>query len=124
MLKINENLNIKGLTKTWLSKSINDAIWGSIPGYSCSSAENAGVKTIAVNPQNTSQDCSNCGEKVPKELSKRIHSCGHCGIVIDRDVNAGINIKNRAVGHSVLKARGVRRSTGTRKREAHTIASA
>ncbi|WP_375340005.1 zinc ribbon domain-containing protein [Okeania sp. KiyG1] len=27
------------------------------------------VKTIAVNPQNTSQDCSNCGEKVPKELS-------------------------------------------------------
>ena len=45
MLKINENLNIKGLTKTWLSKSINDAIWGSIPSYSCSSAENAGVKT-------------------------------------------------------------------------------
>ncbi|GGA16464.1 hypothetical protein CYANOKiyG1_30610 [Okeania sp. KiyG1] len=28
-----ENLNIKGLAKTRLSKSINDAIWGSIPVY-------------------------------------------------------------------------------------------
>ncbi len=70
-------------------------------------AENAGQKTIAVNPKNTSQDCSNCGKKVPKELSQRIHSCPHCPAVIDRDLNAAINIKNRAVGHSVLKARGV-----------------
>ena len=85
---------------------------------------NAGQKTIEVNPKNTSQDCSNCGEKVPKELSQRTHSCPHCGIAIDRDVNVAINIKNRAVGHSVLKARGVRRGTGTAKREAHTIALA
>ncbi|WP_366557735.1 zinc ribbon domain-containing protein [Okeania sp. SIO1I7] len=46
------------------------------------------VKTIAVNPQNTSQDCSNCGKKVPKELNIRTHSCPHCGIVIDRDLFA------------------------------------
>ncbi|WP_338043242.1 MULTISPECIES: zinc ribbon domain-containing protein [Okeania] len=77
-----------------------------------------------MNPKNTSQDCSNCEEKVPKELNIRTHSCSHCGIVIDRDLNAAINIKNRAVGHSVLKARGGRRDTGTTKREAHTIASA
>ncbi|WP_375339960.1 zinc ribbon domain-containing protein [Okeania sp. KiyG1] len=56
------------------------------------------VKTIAVNPRNTSQDCSNCGKKVDKELSQRTHSCPHCGIVIDRDLNAAINIKNGAVG--------------------------
>ncbi|WP_366558304.1 zinc ribbon domain-containing protein [Okeania sp. SIO3B5] len=85
------------------------------------------VKTIAVNPQNTSQDCSNCGEKVPKELSQRIHSCPHCGIVMNRDLfaqhdlgNAAIDIKNRAAGHPVLKARGVRCSGRTGKREAHT----
>jgi len=47
----------------------------------------------------TSQDSSNYGKKVPKKLSKRTYSCPHCGIVIDRDVNAAINIKNRAVGH-------------------------
>ncbi|WP_363267753.1 zinc ribbon domain-containing protein [Okeania sp. SIO2B3] len=65
-----------------------------------------------MNPRNTSQDCSNCGKKVDKELSQRTHSCPHCSIVIDRDLfaqhsvgNAAINIKNRAVGHSVFKAR-------------------
>ncbi|WP_375341945.1 hypothetical protein [Okeania sp. SIO3B5] len=52
------------------------------------------------------------------------HSCPHCGVVIDCDLNAAINIKNRAAGHSVLKVRGVRRGTGTAKLEAHTIASA
>ncbi|MGD1713624.1 RNA-guided endonuclease InsQ/TnpB family protein [Dapis sp. BLCC M172] len=122
------NLNIKRLTKTRFSKSINDAGWGqfltilTVKAVSAAPPQeaNAGQKTIAVNPKNTSQDCSNCGEKVPKKLSQRIHSCPHCGTVIDRDVNAAINIKNRAVGHSVLKARGVRRDTGTAKREAHT----
>ncbi|MDJ0517267.1 MAG: transposase [Trichodesmium sp. MO_231.B1] len=116
-----ENLNIKGLAKTRLSKSINDAAWGQFLTILTVKAENAGQKTIAVNPQNTSQDCSNCGEKVPKELSQRTHSCPHCGVVIDRDVNAAINIKKRAAGHSVLKTRGVRRGTGTTKREAHAI---
>ncbi len=101
-----ENLNIKGLAKTRLSKSINDAGWGqfltilTVKAVSAAPPQeaNAGQKTIAVNPQNTSQDCSNCGEKVLKELSQRTHSCPHCGIVIDRDVNAAINIKNRAAG--------------------------
>ncbi|NES80008.1 MULTISPECIES: transposase [unclassified Okeania] len=116
-----ENLNIKGLAKSRLSKSINDAGWGQFLSILTVKAENAGQKTIGVNPKNTSQDCSNCGKKVDKELNIRTHSCPHCGIAIDRDVNAAINIKNRAVGHSVLKARGVRRGTGTAKREAHTI---
>jgi len=119
-----EDLNIKGLAKTRLSKSINDAAWGKFLTILTVKAENAGQKTIAVNPQNTSQDCSNCGEKVPKELSIRTHSCPHCGIEIDRDLNAAINIKNRAAGHPVLKARGVRCNSRTAKREAHTIANA
>ena len=44
-------------------------------------------------------------KKSPKNYSKELPNCEHCGIVIERDVNAGINIKNRAVGDSVLKAR-------------------
>ncbi|GGA32318.1 RNA-guided endonuclease TnpB family protein [Okeania sp. KiyG1] len=118
------NLNIKGLAKTHLSKSINDAGWGQFLSILTVKAGNAGQKTIAVNPKNTSQNCSNCGEKVPKKLNIRTHSCPHCGIVIDRDLNAAINIKNRAAGHSVLKARGARRNTGATKREAHSIAPA
>ncbi|MGD1712086.1 RNA-guided endonuclease InsQ/TnpB family protein [Dapis sp. BLCC M172] len=115
-----ENLNIKGLAKTRLSKSINDAGWGQFLSILTIKAGNAGQKTIAVNPKNTSQDCSKCGETVPKELNIRTHSCPHCGIVIDRDLNAAINIKNRATGHFVLKARGARCNGRAAKREAYT----
>jgi putative transposase len=55
-------------------------------------AEEAGSKFIKVNPNNTSQNCSNCGEKVPKTLSERTHDCITCGLVLDRDHNAAINI--------------------------------
>ncbi|NET42203.1 transposase [Okeania sp. SIO2B3] len=122
-----ENLNIKGLAKTRLSKSMNDAGWSQFLSILTVKAGNAGQKTIAVNHKNTSQDCSNCGEKVPKELNIRTHSCRHCGTVIDRDFaqhdlgNAAINIKNRTVGHSVLKARGSRCNGRATKREARTI---
>ncbi len=48
-----------------------------------------------VNPRYTSQICSNCGCVVKKDLSVRIHKCPHCGLEIDRDVNAAINILHR-----------------------------
>jgi len=99
-----EKLNIKGLARTRLSKSINDAGWGQFLDILKIKAERAGLLTIAVNPNGTSQDCSSCGIKVKKELSERWHSCPHCGCELDRDHNAAINIKHRAVGHSVLKA--------------------
>jgi putative transposase len=63
-----------------------------------------GKLVVPVSAHNTSQDCSNCGEKVPKKVHKRWHDCPHCGCSLDRAQNAAINIKNRAVGHSVLKA--------------------
>ncbi|WP_445974520.1 zinc ribbon domain-containing protein [Plectonema radiosum] len=69
-------------------------------------AENAGLLVIVVNPSGTSQDCSSCGAKVPKKLHERWHSC-LCGCSLDRDHNAAIVIKNRAVGHPVLKAHRV-----------------
>ncbi|MGH2412573.1 MAG: zinc ribbon domain-containing protein [Microcystaceae cyanobacterium] len=67
-------------------------------------AEKAGQLVIEVNPNGTTQECSGCGLKVPKELKDRVHSCPCCQLTIDRDWNAAINIKYRAVGHSVLKA--------------------
>jgi putative transposase len=62
-----------------------------------------GKITVAIPPHNTSQNCSNCGEKVPKSLSNRPHACNHCGYVADRDVNASINILKialRTAGHA------------------------
>jgi putative transposase len=101
-----EELNIKGLARTRLAKSVNDAGWGSFLSILQVKAEKAGLLTIGVKASGTSQDCSTCGAKVPKKLHIRWHSC-QCGCELDRDHNAAINIKNRAVGHPVLKAHRV-----------------
>ncbi len=99
-----EDLNIKGLAKTHLSKSILDAGWGDFIGIVAVKAERAGLLTVAVNPSGTTQLCSSCGVKVPKTLKDRWHSCPHCQLELDRDWNAALNIKDRAEGHPVLKA--------------------
>ena len=96
-----EKLNIKGLARTKLAKSIYDAGWGTFLSRLAVKAENAGQLTVEVNPKNTSQNCSGCGKKVPKNLSDRIHNCPHCELSMDRDQNAAINIKNLAVGMPV-----------------------
>ena len=93
-----EKLNIKGLAKTHLAKSILDAGWGQFLEILKLKAEKAGVLIVEVNPNGTSQYCSNCGHKVPKELHDRIHNCDNCGTILCRDVNAAINIKHLAVG--------------------------
>lgn len=117
-----EDLNIRGLARTRLAKSILDAGWGQFISILTAKAENAGKLVIGVNPKGTSQNCSGCGERVPKTLAERTHSCSNCGLELDRDYNAAINILNLAVGHSVSKACGVRRNSGTEKQEARAVA--
>lgn len=102
-----EDLNIKGLAKTHLSKSVLDAGWGEFIAIVTVKAENAGRLAVAVNPNGTTQNCSGCGVVVPKDLGDRWHSCPNCLLELDRDWNAAINILNLAVGHSVGKAQRV-----------------
>ncbi|MGB3402264.1 MAG: transposase [Microcoleaceae cyanobacterium] len=91
-----------------LAKSINDAAWSTFREW----LEYFGYKykkvTVAVPPHNTSQNCSECGEKVKKSLSTRTHQC-QCGCVLDRDHNAALNILSlglSTVGHTGSKAWG------------------
>ena len=102
-----EDLNVKGLARTKLAKSVLDAGWKAFLSILANKAENAGLLVVPVSAHNTSQDCSNCGEKVPKKLHIRWHDCPHCGCSLDRDHNAAINVKKRAEGHPVLKAHRV-----------------
>lgn len=99
-----EALNIKGIARTRMAKSTHDAGWGQFLKILSVKAERAGLMAIAVNPNGTTQNCSSCGHKVPKTIQDRWHSCHLCGCELDRDHNAAINIRNRAVGHPVLKA--------------------
>ncbi|MCV3214718.1 transposase [Plectonema radiosum NIES-515] len=103
-----EDLNVKGLARTRLAKSVTDAGWSTFLSILTNKAVKAGLLVIPVKASGTSQDCSSCGVKVPKKLHVRWHDCPNCGCSLDRDHNAAINIKNRAVGHSVLKARSLR----------------
>jgi putative transposase len=87
-----ENLNILGMSKGILAKQIHDVAWNGFFQKLTYKAENAGRQLIKVSPNYTSQDCSACGERVKKDLSVRVHNCLQCGLILDRDVNAAINI--------------------------------
>lgn len=88
-----EDLNIKGMVKNHcLAKHIADAAWNKLITTTSYKAEWAGKRVELVNPSNTSQICSGCGQLVQKDLSERVHSCPFCGLTLDRDHNAAINI--------------------------------
>lgn len=92
-----EQLNINGMAHNHhLAKSISDASWNRFIQMLCYKAECAGSKVVCVNPNGTSQICSNCGIDVPKTLAVRMHRCPSCGFEIHRDVNSALNILNRA----------------------------
>ena len=58
--------------------------------------EKRGIRRIVlVDPRGTSQICSGCERIVRKGLGTRVHSCPGCGLVMDRDVNAAVNILDR-----------------------------
>lgn len=89
-----EDLKVSNMVKNrHLSKSISDAGWSTFFELLTWKAEEAARKVIRVNPRGTSQKCSGCGEVVPKSLAVRIHHCKHCGLILDRDRNAALNIK-------------------------------
>lgn len=88
-----EDLQILNMVKNdKLAKSILDMGWGQVQALIIAKAEEAGRMVIVVPPHGTSQTCSGCGEVVQKTLAVRTHKCPHCGLVLDRDVNAAINI--------------------------------
>ena len=98
-----------------LAKSISDAGWGRFIGMIAYKAESAGGQLIQVNPRNTTQECFRCGQRVKKTLSERNHVCPHCGLVMDRDLNAALNIlaRGRGIGRELPKFRPVEDKAST-----------
>jgi putative transposase len=87
--------------KAGLNKSISDAGWNMFTEMVKVKAAWAGRTTLFVNPFKTSQMCSQCLKEGPhKDLDERVHTCIHCGVVLDRDTNAAINILD--LGHKLL----------------------
>jgi putative transposase len=89
-----EDLQVANMVRNRrLAKSISDVGWAQFRTILVFKAACAGRRVIAIPAQYTSQDCSGCGERVPKSLSVRTHVCPVCGLVLDRDENAAKNIQ-------------------------------
>ena len=108
-----EALNIKGLARSALARDVHDASWARFISILRYGAAKAGARLIEVDPRNSSQDCSGCGTRVPKGLEERWHDCPHCGLSIDRDLNAARNILHRAgVGPGLPNVAGCDKRAG------------
>lgn len=99
-----EDLNMKGMAQALnFGKSVSDNGWGmftTMLGYKLAEEGKQLVKIDKRFP--SSKKCSNCG-KVKEELllSERGYIC-ECGLVLNRDINAAINIRNE--GKQMLAA--------------------
>ncbi len=102
-----DDLNIKGMVQNHnLAKSISDGSWSKLIDMCTYKVANAGKYIEFVNPGGTSQICSSCGVVVKKDLSVRIHSHNNCGLIMDMDLNAALNIREkyiRDVWNSLIK---------------------
>ncbi|HYE75653.1 MAG TPA: transposase [Blastocatellia bacterium] len=116
-----EKLNVKGLAQSNLAKSINDAAWSTFINILRFKAEWAGREVVEVPAQYTSQDCSSCGHRQKLELKDRVYSCPKCGLVLNRDHNAAINILGR--GASLLAEKLTRRAISGVRGEAQDVPS-
>jgi putative transposase len=95
-----EKLNIQSMQRQKISninRGINDVSWKKFISYTVYKAKNMGRSVLLVDPAGTSQICSRCGDKSPKRLSERTHRCSSCGLKMDRDLNAAINILGRGL---------------------------
>ena len=94
-----EQLAVRNMARNpSLSKSIYDAAWAAFFKWCESIAERDGFHFHKVDSRDTSQTCSDCGQKSPKKLTLRDRTfhCGFCGMSLDRDMNAARNILYRA----------------------------
>ena len=103
-----ENLSIANMMKNHkLARSIANASWNSFFQKLEYKAESAGILFRKVRPHGTSQGCSRCGNMVKKSLAQRTHSCDSCGLVMDRDHNAAVNIRQRGIETLPVECREV-----------------
>ncbi|MFK5596486.1 RNA-guided endonuclease InsQ/TnpB family protein [Methylobacterium sp. HMF5984] len=92
-----EDLNMAGLKRGMLARSVHDAAWSQLVQFTTYKAESANGSVVLVDPRGTSQTCPLCGMIKAKTLRTRTHAC-ECGAVLDRDVAAAMIVHQRAFG--------------------------
>ena len=95
------------LAKSGLNRNVLEQSWGIIVSQLDYKSQWYGRKFVKVDPRHTSQTCSGCGVVASENRQDKIYNCGSCGLRIDADTNAAINILRRG-----LSATGVGMSPG------------
>lgn len=91
-----EDLNVAGMRKNrHLSHSIQSASISMFKDMLAKKANSLGIEVVYVDRfYPSSQICSHCGNRRSIKLSERVYRCPICGLEIDRDFNASINLKH------------------------------
>jgi putative transposase len=96
-----EDLHVTAMARGRFAMSILDAGWSYLLSRLAHKAESAGREIVLVEPAYTSKTCSGCGAIFEHlSLSDRRVSCD-CGVSLDRDHNAAINLLQRGLGQSL-----------------------
>lgn len=109
-----ENLNVLGMVKNHhLAKSVMDASFGEFRRQLEYKTARTGARLHVIDRwYPSSKTCSGCGRvKAKLSLSERTYSCESCGLTIDRDLNAAININVAGSAPETINAHG---GTGSR----------
>ncbi|MFA9399452.1 MAG: RNA-guided endonuclease InsQ/TnpB family protein [Clostridiaceae bacterium] len=98
-----EDINLRAMGQCLkLGKSLTDNGFGMFRNFLKYKLEDRGKQLIKIDKWfPSSKTCSNCGNiNENLKLSDRIYKCDQCGLIIDRDYNAALNIKE--VGSTLL----------------------
>lgn len=121
-----EDLNVAGMVKNHrLARVVEDAAFAEFRRQLEYKTARTGARLHVIDRwYPSSKTCSNCGTvKAKLSLSERVYHCEKCGLVIDRDVNAAINIQVAGSAPETLNARGGggRRADTSRRTTRHPM---
>jgi putative transposase len=104
-----EDLNVAGMMKNHnLAHAVSDASFSEFQRQLTYKSEWSGGQIVQADRWfPSSKTCSKCGTKKDiLTLSERVFCCENCGLTIDRDVNAAMNLKNNTVSSTGINACG------------------
>ncbi|QFU82393.1 RNA-guided endonuclease InsQ/TnpB family protein [Natronorubrum aibiense] len=104
-----ENLNVKSMLEgEGNARNKAEVGWRDFISLLKHHGRKNGCHVVEVEPSGTTKECASCGVETEKPLWVREHSCPSCGLELDRDWNAALNVKSRG-----LSKLGVVHSEGT-----------
>ena len=98
-----ESLNVAGMVRNHcLAKALSDASLSNFLTLLKAKSDTLDIEIVEADRfYPSSQTCSHCGAiDSDLSLSDRTYYCSECGHTQDRDLNAAINLRNLAVGHT------------------------